>query len=82
VDTAFTLDKYFVKQASEVTLADDAKHLDKPSVYATAGTKAEAEMWASTMEAARLAVRDGMDAAFLDANIFKGRRATDRGRLP
>jgi hypothetical protein len=73
-------DKFFVKQANEITLADGVKRLEKPNVYVTAGTKAEAAKWAQVMEDARLAVRDGKDSRFLDENIFKGQRGLPTGK--
>jgi glutamine cyclotransferase len=66
-------DKFFVKQAKYVTTADGVKRLDKPQVFVTGSTKADVAEWASTMEQARLAVRDGKDAAYLDQSVFKGK---------
>jgi hypothetical protein len=72
-------DKYFVKQGVEITQPNGSKILDKPGVFVTAGTKAEAARWANVMEDARLAVRDGADAAYLDQNIFRGQRGLPSG---
>jgi hypothetical protein len=72
-------DKFFVKQAKYIQTADGVKRLDKPQVYVTGATKADVARWAQQMELARLAVRDGKDAAYLDDNIFKGQRGLPSG---
>jgi hypothetical protein len=72
-------DKYFVKQASHITTADGVERLDKPNVYVTATTKKQAADWASAMEDARLAVRDGKDAEYLDTHVFKGKKGLPTG---
>jgi hypothetical protein len=72
-------DKYFVKQAAHFTTADGIERLDKPNVFVTASTKAEAAEWANAMEAARLAVRDGKGAELLDREVFKGKNGLPTG---
>ena len=72
-------DKFFVKQARYMETADGIKRLEKPQVFVTGATKADVAKWAEAMENARLAVRDGKDAAFLDENIFKGQRGLPTG---
>lgn len=68
-------DKYFVKQASIGRQADTGtEFLQNPNVFATAKNIAEAKAWAETMEAARLAIKEGRIATGheLDELIFKG----------
>jgi hypothetical protein len=72
-------DKYFVKQGRQIINPDGSTLLDRPGVFVTASTKADAAKWAETMEAARLAVRDKMTAAELDEKIFKGQRGLPTG---
>lgn len=71
-------DKYFVKQASVGRQADTGtEFLQNPNVFATAKNIAEAKSWASKMEAARLAVKEGRATTGheLDELIFQGDNA-------
>jgi hypothetical protein len=68
-------DQYFIKQASIGRQADTGtEYLQNPNVFATAKNVAEAKAWAETMEAARLAVKEGRITTGheLDEVIFKG----------
>lgn len=64
--------KYFVKQTVWGRQADNGKEfLENPNTYIVAKTKAEANFWASRMEAARLAHLNGEGLDVID-EIFGG----------
>lgn len=68
-------DKYFVKQAVYGTQPDTGKKfLKNPNVHITAPNVKIARDWADTMNAARLAVKEGKSAAYIDENIFRAQK--------
>lgn len=83
-------DKFFVKQARHVNIADGLKRLEKPNVYVTGATKADVTRWATAMEEARLIVRDSLVGRnipigktveqHLDEAVFKGQRGFPTGK--
>lgn len=59
--------KYFVKQTVRGVQPDTMQeYLENPNTYIVAETKAEADFWASRMEAARIALVNGEDLAVID----------------
>ena len=67
-------DKYLVKQTSKGIQPDTGqKFLRNPNTFATGPTIKDVRDWALTMNAARIAVKEGETAAYLDEVIFVGR---------
>jgi hypothetical protein len=74
------LSKYQVKQGSYITQPDTgSKALGSPNTFVMAGNIRDARRWAAVMNEARIAVKEGMDAAYLDEHVFKGEKGLPSG---
>jgi hypothetical protein len=72
--------RYQVKQASWVEQPDTGqKSLQNPNVFVMAPTIKDARRWAATMNAARIAVKNGEKAEYLDEFVFKGDKGFPKG---
>lgn len=69
---------YFAKQTAADVQADTGKAFLKNPTTFIAGTKAQVDFWASKMEEARMAVKNGADAGQLD-EIFQGQAGLPSG---
>lgn len=72
--------RYQVKQASWIEQPDTGqKSLQNPNVFVMAPTIKDARRWAATMNAARVAVKNGEGAEYLDQFVFKGDKGFPKG---
>lgn len=74
-------DKYFVKQGRKGNQGDTGtEYLMSPNTFITAPNKAEAAKWASTMDRARILVKENKASAqSLDDDVFRGNVAFPSG---